>query len=50
MKSSSVPVMIEAYRRLSELVPYPLHLGVTEAGTAFTGTVKCAVGIGSLLA
>jgi (E)-4-hydroxy-3-methylbut-2-enyl-diphosphate synthase len=42
--------MIEAYRRLSELVPYPLHLGVTEAGTAFTGTVKSAVGIGSLLA
>ena len=32
VKSSSVPVMIEAYRRLSELVPYPLHLGVTEAG------------------
>ena len=50
VKSSSVPVMIEAYRRLSELVPYPLHLGVTEAGTAFTGTVKSAVGIGSLLA
>src|SRR4051812_38176218 len=45
VKSSSVPVMIEAYRRLSELVPYPLHLGVTEAGTAFTGTVKSAVGI-----
>ena len=42
--------MIEAYRRLSELVPYPLHLGVTEAGTRVTGTVKCAVGIGALLA
>src|SRR3954467_15393738 len=50
VKSSSVPVMIQAYRRLSEQVPYPLHLGVTEAGPAFTGTVKSAVGIGTLLA
>jgi (E)-4-hydroxy-3-methylbut-2-enyl-diphosphate synthase len=50
VKSSSVPVMIQAYRRLAEKVPYPLHLGVTEAGPAFTGTVKSAVGIGSLLA
>ena len=50
VKSSSVPVMVQAYRRLSEQVPYPLHLGVTEAGPAFTGTVKSAVGIGSLLA
>ena len=40
VKSSSVPVMVQAYRRLSERVPYPLHLGVTEAGPAFTGTVK----------
>jgi (E)-4-hydroxy-3-methylbut-2-enyl-diphosphate synthase len=43
-------VMILAYRRLSEKVPYPLHLGVTEAGPVFTGTVKSAIGIGSLLA
>jgi (E)-4-hydroxy-3-methylbut-2-enyl-diphosphate synthase len=50
VKSTSVPVMIQAYQRLSERVPYPLHLGVTEAGTPFTGTVKSAVGIGSLLA
>jgi (E)-4-hydroxy-3-methylbut-2-enyl-diphosphate synthase len=50
VKSSSVPVMIQAYQRLAERVPYPLHLGVTEAGPAFTGTVKSAVGIGSLLA
>jgi (E)-4-hydroxy-3-methylbut-2-enyl-diphosphate synthase len=50
VKSSSVPVMIQAYRRLAEKVPYPLHLGVTEAGPAFTGTVKSAVGIGTLLA
>jgi (E)-4-hydroxy-3-methylbut-2-enyl-diphosphate synthase len=50
VKSSSVPVMIQAYHRLSQKVPYPLHLGVTEAGPAFTGTVKSAVGIGALLA
>ena len=50
VKSSSVPVMIQAYRRLSELVDYPLHLGVTEAGTLLTGAVKSAIGIGSLLA
>ena len=49
VKSSSVPVMIQAYQRLAERVPYPLHLGVTEAGPAFTGTVKSAIGIGSLL-
>src|SRR5579862_3321692 len=49
VKSSSVPTMIQAYRRLSERVPYPLHLGVTEAGPVFTGTVKSAIGIGSLL-
>jgi (E)-4-hydroxy-3-methylbut-2-enyl-diphosphate synthase len=49
VKSSSVPVMIQAYQRLSERVPYPLHLGVTEAGPVFTGTVKSSVGIGTLL-
>jgi (E)-4-hydroxy-3-methylbut-2-enyl-diphosphate synthase len=49
VKSSSVPVMIQAYQRLSQRVPYPLHLGVTEAGPTFTGTVKSAIGIGSLL-
>src|SRR6478609_3993191 len=49
VKSSSVPVMVQAYRQLSEKVPYPLHLGVTEAGPPFTGTVKSAIGMGSLL-
>jgi (E)-4-hydroxy-3-methylbut-2-enyl-diphosphate synthase len=49
VKSSSVPVMIQAYQRLSARVPYPLHLGVTEAGPVFTGTVKSSVGIGTLL-
>jgi (E)-4-hydroxy-3-methylbut-2-enyl-diphosphate synthase len=50
VKSSSVPTMIEAYRRLAARVPYPLHLGVTEAGLPGAGTVKSAIGIGTLLA
>jgi (E)-4-hydroxy-3-methylbut-2-enyl-diphosphate synthase len=50
VKSTSVPDTIRAYRMLAEKVPYPLHLGVTEAGTVFGGTVKSAVGIGALLA
>jgi (E)-4-hydroxy-3-methylbut-2-enyl-diphosphate synthase len=49
VKSSSVPTMIRAYRMLSEKVPYPLHLGVTEAGTPFSGTIKSSVGMGTLL-
>jgi (E)-4-hydroxy-3-methylbut-2-enyl-diphosphate synthase len=49
VKSSSVPTMIRAYRMLSERVPYPLHLGVTEAGPPSTGAIKSAVGVGSLL-
>src|SRR3954468_10440830 len=50
VKSSHVPTMIRAYRLLSEKVDYPLHLGVTEAGTVFAGSIKSAVGIGTLLA
>jgi (E)-4-hydroxy-3-methylbut-2-enyl-diphosphate synthase len=49
VKSTSVPVMINAYRALSQRVDYPLHLGVTEAGTLLTGAVKSAIGIGTLL-
>jgi (E)-4-hydroxy-3-methylbut-2-enyl-diphosphate synthase len=49
VKSTHVPTMIRAYRVLAAKVPYPLHLGVTEAGTPFAGTIKSAVGIGSLL-
>src|SRR5881392_23937 len=49
VKSTSVPTMIRAYRMLSERVPYPLHLGVTEAGTPFSGSIKSAVGMGALL-
>jgi (E)-4-hydroxy-3-methylbut-2-enyl-diphosphate synthase len=49
VKSSSVPTMIRAYRMLAEKVPYPLHLGVTEAGPPSTGSIKSAIGVGSLL-
>lgn len=49
IKFSDVIRMIEAYRMLSMKVDYPLHLGVTEAGTAFVGSIKSAIGIGVLL-
>src|SRR6266536_504575 len=49
VKSSHVPTMIRAYRLLAGKVPYPLHLGVTEAGTPFAGSIKSAVGMGALL-
>src|SRR5256886_1403376 len=49
VKSSHVPTMIRAYRMLSARVPYPLHLGVTEAGTPYSGSIKSAVGMGALL-
>ncbi len=50
IKSSDVPTMIKAYRLIAERTEYPLHLGVTEAGTKRMGIIKSAVGIGSLLA
>ena len=49
VKSSDVPLNIQAYRLLHETVDYPLHLGVTEAGTPSMGLVKSAVGVGALL-
>ena len=49
MKSSDVPVMMEAYRLFSEQSDYPLHVGVTETGTEYIGTIKSAMGIGGLL-
>ena len=49
LKSSSVPLTVEAYRLAAEAFRYPLHLGVTETGTAYQGTVSSAVGIGALL-
>jgi len=50
LKSTSVPVTIKAYRMLSKKVRYPLHVGITEAGTPKTGIIRSSVGIGSLLA
>ena len=50
VKASNVNKTIEAYKILSEKVNYPLHVGVTEAGTSFSGTIKSSVGIGTLLA
>ncbi len=50
VKGSSVPATIKAYRIVAENLSYPLHLGVTEAGPAWTGTIKSAIGIGALLA
>ncbi|OGU11049.1 MAG: 4-hydroxy-3-methylbut-2-en-1-yl diphosphate synthase [Ignavibacteria bacterium GWB2_35_12] len=50
VKSTSVPLMIAAYRMLSQRTDFPLHLGVTEAGAIKVGTIKSAVGIGTLLA
>ena len=50
LKASDVKTMIDAYRLMEEKHDYPLHLGVTEAGPAYSGTIKSAIGIGSLLA
>jgi len=49
LKASGVPLTVAAYRLAAERFPYPLHLGVTEAGTSYMGTVQSAVGIGALL-
>lgn len=49
LKSSNVPMMLAAYREIATLVPYPLHIGVTEAGLGDNGSIKSAVGIGALL-
>ena len=50
VKSTHVPTMIRAYRMLAAKVDYPLHLGVTEAGTPFSGAIRSSIGIGALLA
>lgn len=49
LKASDVPMAIEAYRKAAEVIRYPLHLGITEAGTLFAGTVKSSAGLGALL-
>jgi len=50
IKSTNVPYTIAANRQLAEKIPYPLHLGITEAGTKWSGALKSAVGLGTLLA
>jgi (E)-4-hydroxy-3-methylbut-2-enyl-diphosphate synthase len=50
IKSSDVCLMINAYRLISNKMDYPLHIGVTEAGTLWSGTIKSSIGIGALLA
>jgi (E)-4-hydroxy-3-methylbut-2-enyl-diphosphate synthase len=49
LKASDVRRTVDAYRLLAERVDYPLHIGITEAGTTWSGTIKSAVGLGSLL-
>ncbi len=50
LKASNIPMTVAAYRKLAEQVDYPLHLGITEAGSRFSGTIKSAIGLGLLLA
>lgn len=50
LKASDIRLAIEAYQKAAEMFPYPLHLGITEAGTLFSGTIKSAAGLGALLA
>ena len=50
LKASNIPMTVTAYRKLAELVDYPFHLGITEAGSRFGGTVKSSIGLGLLLA
>ena len=49
LKAFDIDTTIEAYRRMAGLVPYPLHLGITEAGTAKAGSIRSAIGLGALL-
>lgn len=49
LKAFDIPLMVEAYRLMSAKADYPLHIGVTEAGTLWAGTIRSAVGIGTLL-
>jgi len=49
IKSSDIKTTIESYRKLADIIDYPFHIGITEAGTKFSGTVKSSIGIGNLL-
>jgi len=50
LKASNIPMTVAAYRKLAKAVDYPLHLGITESGSRFGGTVKSSIGLGLLLA
>ena len=49
LKAFDIDTTVEAYRRLAKMVPYPFHLGITEAGTAKSGSIRSAIGLGMLL-
>jgi len=49
LKASNIPMTVAAYRKLAGLVPYSFHLGITESGTLFSGSIKSAIGLGLLL-
>ena len=49
LKASNLDMCVEAYEKAAKLIKYPLHLGITEAGTAFSGTIKSSIGLGVLL-
>ena len=49
LKAFDVPTTVEAYQRIADMVPYPLHLGITEAGTVKSGSIRSAIGLGVLL-
>ena len=49
LKAFDVPTTVEAYERISDMVPYPLHLGITESGTVKSGSIRSAIGLGLLL-
>ena len=49
LKAFDIDTTVEAYKRMAKLVPYPLHLGITEAGTATSGSIRSAIGLGMLL-
>ena len=49
LKAFDVPTTVESYRRIAQMVPYPLHLGITEAGTVKSGSIRSAIGLGLLL-
>ena len=50
LKASNIPMTVAAYRKLATLVDYPLHLGITESGSRFGGTIKSSIGLGLLVA